>query len=442
MESEEATVADSVEQAPSDRRVLASAFASVLAWSFDLYDLFLLLYVAPVIAPLFFPSHIPTLSLAATYASFAVTLLMRPVGSAAFGAFADRRGRKRAMVAAVCGVGIATTLLGLVPTVGAIGLGAPIVFLAIRLLQGFFVGGVVASTHTLATETVSPRLRGVVSGLVGAGGAGLGSIAASVAFFAVSALAPGSAFGAWGWRVMFFTGLISAAVSLFVFARVEESPIWAQQEARQRLQRAPLRTLLSGRRLSVLLVNLLLVAPAGTAYYLTSGYLPTFLKVVNGVTPVAAGVMLIVSSLAIVIAGLVGGQLSQVIGRKRTFLVLGVVDLLALAPVYLWLGALRPAGGLLPIAIAVILLGFLGSALYAPILVFLNERFATPIRATGTALSWNVGFAIGGMMPTFVTLASPRLADITGRLVIFLVVAVLVYIAGALLVPETRGQLE
>src|SRR5882724_1145710 len=99
------------------RQMRNAVVASLLGWSLDLFDLFILLYVAPVVGALFFPSTIPTLSLAAVYASFAVTLLMRPVGSAVFGHYADLRGRKGAMLIAIVGVGVGTASFGLLPTV-------------------------------------------------------------------------------------------------------------------------------------------------------------------------------------------------------------------------------------------------------------------------------------------------------------------------------------
>src|SRR6516165_10980818 len=124
------------------RQARNAVVASVLGWSLDLFDLFILLYVAPVVGQLFFPSDSPTLSLAAVYASFAVTLLMRPVGSAMFGNYADRHGRKGAMVIAVVGVGIATAAFGVLPTLAQVGIAAPFLFLVLRLVQGIFVGGV------------------------------------------------------------------------------------------------------------------------------------------------------------------------------------------------------------------------------------------------------------------------------------------------------------
>src|ERR1700756_4898782 len=125
---------------PVDPRQKRNALvASVLGWSLDLFDLFILLYVAPVIGALFFPSAYPTLSLAAVYASFAVTLLMRPIGSAIFGHYADAYGRKSAMLIAMIGIGVSTATFGLLPTIHQVGFIAPIIFLLLRLVQGVFV---------------------------------------------------------------------------------------------------------------------------------------------------------------------------------------------------------------------------------------------------------------------------------------------------------------
>ncbi len=149
------------------RQATNAMIASLLGWSLDLFDLFILLYVAPVIGALFFPSSVPTLSLAAVYASFAVTLLMRPVGSAIFGHFADLHGRKGAMLVAIIGVGVTTAMFGPVADDRA---GRPDRagdLPAAALVQGIFVGGVVASTHTMGTESVPARWRGTMSGTIG-----------------------------------------------------------------------------------------------------------------------------------------------------------------------------------------------------------------------------------------------------------------------------------
>src|ERR1700692_980995 len=224
------SIADSknIEVSPpaGTRQMRNAMIASVLGWSLDLFDLFILLYVAPVVGALFFPSTVPTLSLAAVYASFAVTLLMRPVGSAIFGHYADVHGPKNAMFVAIVGVGISTAAFGLLPTIAQAGFIAPVLFLILRLVQGIFVGGVVASTHTIGTESVLPAWRGAMSGLVGGGGAGIGALLASLVFLITSSIFPGDAFAVWGWRCMFFAGLLSSFLGWFIFNNLEESPFF------------------------------------------------------------------------------------------------------------------------------------------------------------------------------------------------------------------------
>lgn len=437
----EESAANTVQSEVTQRQILTAGFASIVAWSFDLFDLFILLFVASTIGPLFFPSDIETLSLAAVYASFAVTLLMRPAGSAIFGNYADRHGRKRAMVIAVFGVGIATALMGTLPTIAQAGIIAPILFIALRIVQGVFVGGVVASTHTIGTETVPEKWRGLMSGAIGGGGAGLGALFASLAFFVVSSIFPGDAFSVWGWRVMFFTGIIGAILSFFIFRAVQESPLWSQRERRDETASSPLKTLFSRRYAPIFFMNLLLVAGAGASYYLTSGFLPTFLGVVNELPPSTTGRILVVSNLAVLIAAPLFGHLSEVFGRKKLFISLGIVNLIVIPLTYLQMGGLT-ADSVAAIYFFAFVLAFFGNAAYAPVLVFLNERFPTVIRASGTGLNWNTGFAIGGIMPTFVTLTSPTVADIPSRVVIFMAGAIILYLAGALLNPETRGNMK
>ena len=420
------------------RQGVIAIVASTLGWSLDLFDLFILLFVAKAIAPLFFPSHSETLSLAATYAAFAVTLVMRPVGSAVFGHMADTRGRRRAMIVAVVGVGVATALFAVLPTYGTVGALATVLFLVLRLVQGVFVGGVVASTHTIGTESVPERFRGAMSGLIGGGGAGLGALIASIVFFVVSSALSTADFNAFGWRIMFASGILSSVLGLLLFRVLEESPLFEQAaHAPGKPAKAPLRRLFSAEFLPVFALNLLIVAGGATEYYLTSGFLPTYLGSVKNIDPQTSALVLAASSVIVIIAAVLGGQLSEWIGRKRAFLVLGVITLAGVPAVNLLLEGAR---SLLAVTLLAMALGFLGNLAYAPVVVFLNERFPTVIRATGTGVSWNVGFAVGGMMPTFVTLASPTVGDIPERLAVFTAVAAVVYLIGALLSRETRGR--
>jgi MFS family permease len=432
---------------PTRRQMITAGAASTVGFAFDLFDLFILLYVASTIGPLFFPAGSETLQLAATYASFGVSLVMRPLGGAVFGRYADRAGRRRSMIVTITGVGIATALMGALPTYAAVGVLAPVLFVALRLVQGLLVGGVVASTHTLGTESVPQRWRGLVSGLVGGGGAGLGAVIASLVFLAVSAAFPGEQFAVWGWRVMFFTGLVASLLSLALFRFLEESPLWAAAAAKAKAapgepeQAARARDLVAPGRVPVLLTSLALVVGAGAQYYLTSGYLPTFFSTVNRLAAGPRGLLLVWTSLAILPVALLVGHLSERIGRRRTFLGVGIVNLAALPLLVLAMADLGPAdtGELLLYGL---LLTVLANASYAAVPIYLNERFPTRLRATATALVWNGGFAVGGLMTTFVTLASPTVADIPSRLAFFLAGCVAIFLVGAALSPETRGALE
>jgi MHS family proline/betaine transporter-like MFS transporter len=432
-------------EAVGGRQMLAAVVASTLGWALDLFDLFILLFVAPIVGRLFFPSSVATLSLAAVYASFAVTLLMRPVGSALFGSYADRRGRKGAMIVAVVGVGVSTALFGALPTFGQIGIAAPIIFLVLRLVQGIFVGGVVASTHTIGTESVPEKWRGAMSGMVGGGGAGIGALLASFFYFVTSAAFPGEQFAVWGWRFMFFSGILSAVLGVFIFRGLEESPVWARL-ARERAargqtpMRSPVRTLFSRAFGGVMLVNIMLTTGAGAGYYLTSGFMPTFLKVVVKLPNETASLILIASSLFAIVCGVATGHLSTLIGRRRVFIAFGVLRL-ALLP-FCFVAMAGAAGDAARIAALAILMTLLANGSYAPLLIFLNERFPTALRSTGTGLSWNIGFAIGGIMPTFVSLASPTTDDLPVVLGIFLAAISVIFLVGAVIAPESRGDLR
>jgi MFS transporter, MHS family, proline/betaine transporter len=431
--------------APAGRQQMINAvIASALGFGLDLFDLFILLYVAPVIGALFFPSSVPTLSLAAVYASFAVTLLMRPIGSALFGHYADVHGRKGAMLIALIGVGLSTAAFGVLPTIAQAGVVAPVLFLLLRLVQGVFVGGVVASTHTIGTESAPPQWRGMMSGLIAGSGAGIGALLASFIFLIMSSVFPGDAFAIWGWRFMFFCGLLSSLLGWFVFKNLEESPFFREQLRRKVTAPAvgpasPLKTLFSHRYRNVLLLNIMVTFVGGASYYLTSGYLPTFLKLVNNVPNNVSSLILMGASVAGLLSPILVGGVSDVIGRKKTFIMLGISLAILLPVCYL---SLAMATGITAITLYALAISFLGNASYAPILIFLNERFPTEIRASGTGVAWNAGFALGGMMPTFVSLASASPTQIPMSLSIFAVVIFVICVLGALLIPETKGDLR
>lgn len=429
---------------PTARQTMTAAMAALFGWGLDLFDLFILLYVAPVVGKLFFPSAVPMLSLAGAYASFAVTLLVRPFGSALFGSYADRKGRKNALMVAVVGVGVSTAIFGLLPSVAQIGWAAAGLFLFFRIVQGIFVGGVVASSHTIGTESVPERWRGLMSGAVGGGGSALGGLLASLVYFVVTLIAPGDAFAEWGWRLMFFSGLLTSAVGVLLFRSLEESPFFKALEQRKAARASagptvsPIKRLFSPPYFAVFLLNVVMTLGAGAGYYLTSGYLPAFFNVVTHTPRSTASLLLIGANLAAAAGAMLFGEISQHVGRKPVLLVSAVLRIVAFPLLYLTMAG---SSSITTLALCALGLAFLANGSYGPILIFLNERFPTDLRASGTGLSWNVGFALGGMMPTLVSLFTDGPQGLPMTLAIFTALFSAIYLVGALLIPETKGNL-
>ena len=155
------------------------------------------------------------------------------------------------------------------------------------------------------------------------------------------------------------------------------------------------------------------------------------------VTQAVTSALLIAGSLVTIVAAISAGALSDWIGRKKTYLLFGVLNVILLPMFYLALAHQPSMGAVWAYSLAI---AFLGNAAYAPTLIFLNERFPTALRASGTGLSWNVGFAIGGLMPTFVSLASGPVEGLPAALAIFLAGGFMIYLIGAIVIPETKRR--
>jgi MFS family permease len=422
-------------------RVISAVAFSCLGWAFDLFDLFILLYIAPILAKVFFNSAQSMLSIAGVYAAFTASLLMRPVGGVLFGRYADKSGRKRAMIVAAVGVGVATALMGAIPTIEMIGIAAPVVFIALRLVQGVFMGGMVASTHTIGTETISKRWRGLASGIISGGGSGIGKLFASLTFLLVASIFPGPAFDVWGWRVMFFSGLLSSILGLVVFIRLQESPMWENIQRANPLDTKPVKDpiseLIRG-YIGIVFVGILLTTTGGGLSYLTSGYLPTFLRLINHIRPDALGVILSVAAIAVIVSSVLAGYVSDILDRRKAVALYGLVSLVAI-PVFYFV--LTKATSNYIVGLLSVLLSGIGTFCYAPLLIILNERFPTAIRASGTAISWNIGFALGGSMPVVVSLLSKTASDLPIVLIIATAIISIVYLISVYYLPSTRGDM-
>jgi MHS family proline/betaine transporter-like MFS transporter len=243
-------------------------FGSWLGWSLDGYDLVLMLFLIPSISQLFFPSKDPTLSLLAIFATFTVTLVMRPVGGALFGSFGDKHGRRKAMIITVSGFSTATFLTGLLPTWQTVGILAPMLLILLRFAQGLFAGGEWASGAVITMESAPKSMRGFLSGFVQSGYT-FGFLIASIVFQIMLSAYPGNSFiSEGGWRIMFYTGVIPGFVALFIRFKMNESELWLQKERQKKTERSPLRKVIVGKESrSRFLLALIVMTGLMYAYY-------------------------------------------------------------------------------------------------------------------------------------------------------------------------------
>jgi len=423
---------------------IKAILASFLSWTFDLYDLFLILLVTPYIAELFFPSKVLLLSIAATYAGFLVSLIMRPFGAGYFGNnIADKVGRKKAIVYGLIGLVVTTSLQGALPTYYSVGILAPALLILLRLIQGIFIGGVTAGSHTIGPESVPEKHRGWVGGL-GFAAAGAAYFIASLWFYGTTIWFPGSSYLVWGWRVMFFTGLIPIIILFFVSYMTPESEIWSNVKQRNKVVKSPIREIFKSLELRRgFFIALAVTVGWALMYYLSQGLFPTFLSHVNDLSRSLVGIVMIFASLGMLIGPIVGGAISQLIGRKRMSLI-GSVIVIVMSPLYLALGSLISHELNLIILLAFII-SFLADFGGGIVMTYLNEIYPTQMRGTGVALTWNTGFAIGGSSPTIISLVLSTVGGFPKFPIVMtvaIIIAGLIALVGTLLSPETRGAIS
>ncbi|WP_413099874.1 MFS transporter [Streptomyces sp. Inha503] len=432
----------------ADVKVIGTA---VLGWTVDMFDLMLILHVASHVSTAFFPSANPMLGLTATYGAFAVSLVVRPLGGLVFGSLADRAGRRRAMAIAVLGAGVTTALMGLLPGVATLGVAAPVSLMLLRVVQGVFVGGVSASAHTLATESVPERFRGLTAGLIKGGGASLAVVAINLLILAVTAVAGPDGFAAWGWRVLFLAGLLGSVLNYLALRRTEESPLWLRRRAQlaasapagagpDQVER-PGRALFSRRWRTLTLTSAAIVFTASAPYYLTTGILPTVYKQVFGLSQGETSSFVIINVVGSAAVAALCGHFSQRVGRKKVFLGAGVACLVLIPGLYavmVWVD--RPAPAFLLACSAVMVMA--SGAISAPLIIFLNELFPTELRSSATAFAWNVGYGLSGMMPTVVTAVSVGADDMVPTLIVMSVLLGALFLGLLARSGETRGALD
>jgi MFS family permease len=395
----------------SMRKVAVTALAGT---SIEWYDFFLYATAAALVFPAaFFPESTPTMGLILSFGTFAFGFIARPVGGIIFGHFGDRIGRKRTLVIALMIMGVASTLIGLMPTYAAIGIAAPILLTVLRFVQGLAIGGQWGGAMLLVTESAPSDQRGYY-GAYAQAGAPAGVILANLAFIIISSLVSEEFFQAWGWRIPFLSSVVLIGISMYVQLHVEDTAAFKELEALQKKRLAEAQS--SGetvRRSPVLEAiakypkRIMLAAGAFLSvqvnFYILIGFILAYGSDANGggMTRNTVLVAVLIASALQIAAQFWASSYSDRHGRKGVFMLgaaLTGVAAFALFPLVstgdFWLSVLGISLGLCALGM-----------MYGPQAAFFTELFPTEVRYSGASLGYQVGAIVGGAFaPTIATI--------------------------------------
>ena len=379
---------------PVTNVVLASFIGTTIEW----YDFFLYGTAAALVFPqLFFPTIEPRLGTMAAFATYAVGFFARPLGGVVFGHFGDKLGRKAMLVTTLMIMGVATCLIGLLPTYAQVGPLAPVLLVLLRFIQGFGVGGEWGGAVLMAVEHGHARRRGFYASWVQAG-VPVGLLLANGVFHIFSSL-PEKDFLAWGWRVPFLLGGLLLGVGMFIRLRILESPLFTQAQAAQPAPKLPILAALTLHPRNVAIAMGARFAE-NAYFYIFTVFVLTYVTTKFGLPKSTALNAVLVGSVVQLVAIPCFGALSDRVGRRPVYLG-GAVFLALFAFPFFWLVDTRS-----PVWITVaIVVGLVGhAAMYGPQAAFFSELFSTRVRYTGASLGYQLAspFA-GGLAPLIAT---------------------------------------
>ena len=425
-----ATTATTLSPSSVNRVVLASFIGTMIEW----YDFFLYgTAAALVFNRLFFPNIDPLAGTMAAFATYAVGFFARPLGGIIFGHFGDALGRKSMLVTTLMLMGVATFLIGVLPTYEQAGVWAPVLLVVLRFIQGLGVGGEWGGAVLMAVEHGTAKRRGLRASWVQAG-VPAGLLLATLVFNAFSSL-PEKDFIAWGWRVPFLLGLLLLGIGLFIRLAVVESPVFlAMKAARPAAARPPIFEVLTKYRRNVLLAMGARFAENAFFYIFTVFVLSYATKQLDLPKATILNGVLLGSAVQLVCIPCFGA-LSDRVGRRPVYLG-GAVFLALFAFPFFWLVDQKST-----VAVwAAIVVGLIGhSAMYGPQAAFFSELFGTNVRYSGASLGYQLASPLaGGLAPLIATALLQWSGGQPWPIAVYLVVMALITIVSVWLAKETH----
>jgi len=428
----------------SARTSIAVGFGTAIEW----YDYLLYAYTAGIIiAPLFFPSSTGAVGLLASFATFAVGFVARPIGGMVLGALSDRWGRRPVLMFSIVLIGAATTAIGLLPPYSAIGVWAPVLLVLLRIIQGFGAGAELAGAITLANESAGRRRKGFRSAMAMAGG-GVGGLVALTIVTSMSTALSEDDFMDWGWRVPFLFSAVLTIVGILLRRSLEESPEFKAVEQARRdgvAREARINPLIAfGQAVKANPRNWIaaFLIPTGlnvTGYGVTAFGISYLVGSVGMSTNDGLVVNLVVSAI-MVVGILLFGWLCDKIGAQRVMIV-SVIGGVVLAVPYYWL---LDTGDLLTATLASCLMIALGwAAAGAAHSILMPVYFPAEIRSTGLFSARELqGALVAGPAPFIATALMAAMGGTPWGAAGMLVAAHLITLVGLLIARPQVGRAE
>ncbi len=370
-------------------------FASVIGTTIEFFDFYIYATAAVLVFPkLFFPAYDPAAATLASLATFAIAFFARPFGSALFGHFGDRVGRKTTLVAALLTMGISTVAIGLLPTYKTIGVAAPVLLALCRFGQGLGLGGEWGGAILLAIENAPPGKRAWY-GMFPQLGAPVGFLFSGSVFLVLSRWLTDDQFFAFGWRIPFLASSVLVLVGLYVRLTIAETPIFRQALNRQEQVKMPMIVVFRYHSKALLLGTLVSLAT------FVLFYLMTVFALSWGTTALgySRGKFLVMQMTGIVFFALtipIGGILAES-GRRRTLIwvtsAIGAFGLI-MAPMF----TAGTSGAVMMMVVGLSLMGLT----YGPLGTVLSELFPTAVRYTGSSLTFNFAGIFGASLAPYI----------------------------------------
>ena len=422
------------------RRVL---IASGLGTLLEYFDYASYSYLATTIALVFFPSEDRTVALLSTFAVFALSFLVRPLGALVWGGLGDRIGRKAILATTILIMSGSTFLIGFIPAYQVIGVAAPVLLLVLRMAQSFSASGEYAGAGTFIAEYAPARRRGLLTSVVPMAAAAGFLIASLMATVFYATMSP-EFMQSWGWRIPFLVAGPLGVLGLWLRSRLEDTPQFRRlQEAEERERAlAPARGARGAlgdrwrevvRSLPSMVKILLVMSLNAGAYYLLLSYIPTFLSEQAGMDEASSN--LVVTIALVVYLALIPAvaHFSDRIGRKRTLMISSIAFIVLAYPI---MSLFAIGGVLLTTSVLIVSLVFfaMNDAVFPS---FFTEMFGTRSRYLGFALPFNVGAMLFGGVAPFI---GTWLIAVTGNPsspAFFLILVGLLSLVGLLLSAET-----